>query len=287
MKVEMDRARWLAKKTARTTLAVGAWATGALRLRSAAGKPRLRVLTYHRFGNAWPLDPFAVEREVFEAHVRQVAESGLALSLQDVEEFLQGKKQVKDGSVLLTMDDGVLSVLTEAGPILKKYGVPAVAYIACDLVGTAVPELPEPFLTWEQLRELPRFGIEIGSHSCTHRSLGTLGAAEIQDEAERSRRTLEERLEVPVSSFAYPYGTPAHYSALSRSLLAQAGYRTVFTSTHGAIDAVSDPWALPRIKVEGGDPLWTFDLLRRGALDDWRFVDEALSKLQRARRAAA
>jgi hypothetical protein len=59
----------------------------------------------------------------------------------------------------------------------------------------------------------------------------------------------------------------------------------LFLSTHGAVRAGSDPLALPRIKVEGGEPLWLFRMLARGGMDHWRVVDNAIAALTRAGRA--
>jgi hypothetical protein len=106
----------------------------------------------------------------------------------------------------------------------------------------------------------------------------------VREEAERSRATLQRELGFAPTSFAYPYGTPAHYDARTRRVLAAAGYDTLFLSTHGAVRAGSDPLALPRIKVEGGEPLWLFRMLARGGMDDWRVVDNAIAALTRAGR---
>ncbi|MBK7151881.1 MAG: hypothetical protein IPH72_09000 [Sandaracinaceae bacterium] len=44
-----------------------------------------------------------------------------------------------------------------------------------------------------------------------------------------------------------------------------------------------DPISLPRVKIEGGEPLPMFALQSRGALDAWRVVDQNLYRLQRVR----
>ena len=52
---------------------------------------------------------------------------------------------------------------------------------------------------------------------------------------------------------------------------------------HGAVRPGADPISLPRVKVEGGEPLSLFALQTRGAMDAWRVVDQNLHRLQRVR----
>jgi hypothetical protein len=71
---------------------------------------------------------------------------------------------------------------------------------------------------------------------------------------------------------------------MTEQVLGEIGYTTLFTSQHGAIRPGMNPRSLPRIKVEGGEDLALFAAICRGGLDAWRFVDQALWRLQRLRR---
>lgn len=281
------QSRWYLKKAARRGLAMAAWASGSLAIsRQVVSKSRVRVLTYHRFGDS-VFDPFCVRPEDFAAQMRYLAENQLAVSLPQIDAFLAGEADLPDGSVLVTVDDGFRSVLSEMLPILHEYAIPAVAYISPGLINeeeAATAEGPEPYLTWDEVMRLATEGMVIGSHGWSHRSLGRMGPLEVRDEAVRSRETLEQRLGVDVTSLAYPYGTMADFSNTTANILAETGYTTAFTSQHGAITPDVDPIALPRIKVEGGEDLRMFRLLCRGAMDGWRLVDRALWRLQHAGR---
>jgi peptidoglycan/xylan/chitin deacetylase (PgdA/CDA1 family) len=284
----IPKRRWVAKKAARRGVAYGSWASGLLSMRKLYDRvlepgPRVRALTYHRFGRA-VRDPFCVTAEAFEAQVRYLAERRLAVSLDDVCAFVAGLRTVPDGAVLVTIDDGCLSTLRWAAPILARHGVPAVAYVTPALVGAGKPDvLPERFLTWEELAELPGYGVELGAHGYTHRSMGQLPPEEIWNEAHRSRETFRERLDLDVRSFAYPFGTFGDFSETTERALADAGYEVAFNSQHGSIRRGMDPISLPRVKVEGGEDLRMFGLACRGAMDPWRIVDGRLWRLQRLR----
>jgi peptidoglycan/xylan/chitin deacetylase (PgdA/CDA1 family) len=271
--------KWITKKMARRSVAVGTWAArrlGAQRLLEQG--PCVRAITYHRFGDEWPRDPFCVRLGEFETQMRWLAQTGLAVSIDDVEAFVAGRRQLPDGAILVTIDDGVRSVYTRARPILAHYGIPAVMYAAAGLISSDLPGPTddEPYMTWDELNALTEAGLTIGSHSYSHRSLGKISLTEARDEAERSRDMLESRLGRPVLSFAYPYGTPAHYSADTTRVLAEAGYTTAFISTHGAIRPGFDPVHLPRVKIEGGEDLWMFQNVCAGAMDPWAVIDHAV-----------
>jgi peptidoglycan/xylan/chitin deacetylase (PgdA/CDA1 family) len=276
----ISRKRWVTKKVARrSVMAVGAL-SALFNIRS-SGRPRIRAITYHRFGNALR-DPFCVTRHAFEGQMRWLAEHGLAVSLDDVLAFMRGERVFRDGSVLVTIDDGYRSVYTEALPIMREYRIPAVAYVTTSLVGHGGVEgnHPEPFMTWDQIGRLIEGGVTIGSHAHTHRSLGQMRLDEAREEAQRSRESIERNLGRETRSFAYPFGMLPDHSRDTARVLAEAGYTTVFTSLHGPIVKGVDPTRLPRVKVEGGEDLWQFRLLCQGAMDVWRMVDGTLWHLQ-------
>lgn len=247
-------------------------------------EPGVRVLTYHRFGKT-ERDPFCVSVADFDRQISYIAEHNLAVSLQDVEAFIAGRKEFPRNSLLITIDDGFRSTYRDALPVLEHYAVPAVAFISPGLMddSSAVPRRdhrPEPYLSWEEVRMLQERGITIGSHAMTHRSVARISREQAQQEIFHSRQVLQERIGEAVSAFAYPFGTSADFNASTASLIRDAGYTCAFTSQHGVIPAGSDAYALPRVKVEGGEGLWLFKRIARGGLDAWRWIDRALWRIQ-------
>jgi len=279
--------RWLLKKTSRRTVAATVWLADLLQPRGGARTPRVRVLTYHRFG-ATPRDPFCVGSEDFEAQMAWLAAEGLAVSLADVEAFVRGTKTMPDAAALVTIDDGCPSVFTRALPILQRHRIPAVVFVPAGEIADREPaaasteDAPHDRLGWDALRTLADAGVTVGSHAWTHRSLGRLTAEEAEREIADSRRELERRLGRPVTAFAYPYGTRADYNGDTATSLRRAGYTCAFTSQHGAVTPGADPFELPRIKVEGGEGPWMFRTLVHGGLDPWRYVDRTLWRLQQS-----
>jgi len=202
-----------------------------------------------------------------------------------VRDFVAGHTELPHNAVLVTIDDGCRSLLTEALPVLREFAVPAVAYVSAGLVGAAAvaADHAEPYASWDELAKLRDAGVEVGSHAFDHRSLARMSDAEALEQASRSREEIGARLGVPARSFAYPFGTHADFDARTDRLLAQAGYEIAFHSVHGTLRPGMAPISLPRVKIEGGEGQRIFELSSRGAMDAWRIVDELVPRLSRTR----
>jgi N-acetylglucosaminyldiphosphoundecaprenol N-acetyl-beta-D-mannosaminyltransferase len=293
----VNLARWSAKKLARQATVLASAALELPARRSSACLARLRVLTYHRCGFA-RRDPFCVSPDEFARQMRFLAENNLAISLEELEDILARRKPLRDGAVMVTADDGLRSVLTEMLPVWRHYRIPAVVFVSPALVpernanpcrrqrpdaDAREPWTTEPYMTWDELAELHRCGVAIGSHGLTHRSLGRLGPEELAAEVCQSRDILQSRLACKVAAFAYPYGTRADFSPAAAKALSQAGYTIAFTSQHGAIGLGAEPLELPRIKIESGEGMWMFRSIVAGGLDAWGLVDRWLWPWQQRR----
>ena len=97
-------------------------------------------------------------------------------------------------------------------------------------------------LTWEMLARMQRGGMTIGSHTRTHAWLTRASAAELTDEVEGSRRTIEARLGTTVAHFAYPDG---HFDGRTVRAVAGTGYRFAYT-TCGHRDPYRPMLTIPR-----------------------------------------
>lgn len=276
----VSRFRWAVKKAARRCVVLGSFLSGSLGMRRRlADGPVVRVLTYHRFGEA-TRDPWCVSADDFEKQMRWLAERRLAVSIDDVVSFVRGERLLPDGAVLVTMDDGFSSVLHIAAPIMQRHAIPSVAYVSTGFVGgTSISD--ERYLTWDEVARLPAAGVAVGSHAHSHRSMAQLSPSEALDEARRSKQLLEQHLGTAVQSFAYPFGMRPDESAATACMLSESGYGTVFIAQHGVVVRGADLARLPRVKVEGGEPLWMFKLLCQGGMDVWRLFDDTLWRFQR------
>src|SRR5258706_14495245 len=104
-----------------------------------------------------------------------------------------------DKPIVLTFDDGYRDAYEIAFPLLKKYGLTGTFYVVPGFVG-------EPaYVTWGELKEMQQAGMEIGAHTMHHPFLTRLSSVNAFREIFMSRLLLASQLEVPITTFAYPY----------------------------------------------------------------------------------
>jgi peptidoglycan/xylan/chitin deacetylase (PgdA/CDA1 family) len=112
------------------------------------------------------------------------------------------------------------------------------------------------FTDWDQVRRWtgPDTGLSVGSHGHSHHKLAGLDLDSQRRELAESKRILEDRLGREVAALAYPYGWPGSYTAETKSLAAQAGYRAAFSGLEGINHlGETDPFEIRRLNVGSGD----------------------------------
>jgi peptidoglycan/xylan/chitin deacetylase (PgdA/CDA1 family) len=125
----------------------------------------------------------------------------------------------------------------------------ALSQISASLGVTLPAAPPEEFrpLTWEQVCELDRGGVEIGSHTVSHPILTRIDPERLRHELCASKTQLEAVLGRTVDMFCFPNGD---YDQEVVDQVEEAGYRTAVTTDYGMNDAASKPLGLRRIAAE-------------------------------------
>jgi peptidoglycan/xylan/chitin deacetylase (PgdA/CDA1 family) len=86
----------------------------------------------------------------------------------------------------------------------------------------------ELLLTWDEVRALRAAGMDVQSHTSTHRVLNTLSTEEARRELVESRETLERELGTPVRAISYPCGYSIDGDGRLRTEVGEAGYELGF-----------------------------------------------------------
>ncbi len=113
----------------------------------------------------------------------------------------------------------------------------------------------EPTASWDELAQLERDGVAIGSHSRSHVPLAELGEDELRESLSASRRELEEHLERPLAMLAYPHGS--HDAGVLEAAIA-AGFAGAYTTRNGRNGAGTDRYCLRRVEPKAHDGLAGF-----------------------------
>lgn len=230
------------------------------------------VLMYHRVDHV-PPNASALERDLtvspenFERQVCHLIQSGFQIvRLSEIEDAVVNKRPFGKLMVAITFDDGYVDNYEKAFPILKRYNVLATIFLVTATVGT------KRHLSWEQVREMKRFGIDFGSHGVRHLDLTRLKLPQLDFELRASKAQIEKQINDEVTALAYPAG---EYNSFVIERVKAAGYKTAWRKSGGALVPTDNLnlFALPRLRVSGKDSLKSFA---------WK-ISNAISKAMRCK----
>jgi peptidoglycan/xylan/chitin deacetylase (PgdA/CDA1 family) len=109
------------------------------------GKDRLTVIGHHRITNPRTEDFFGFSSnvsatpEAFERQLAWIAKHFNVIDLQTLRAHVVDKKPLPERPLLITFDDGYMDNYTNALPLLKKYGFPAVIFIVTGSMDNPAP----------------------------------------------------------------------------------------------------------------------------------------------------
>jgi peptidoglycan/xylan/chitin deacetylase (PgdA/CDA1 family) len=199
------------------------------------------ILTYHSIDDSGSV--ISIRPESFAAHIRLLAAGRRpVVPLSRVRHV--------PGSLAITFDDGLESFYHVALPLLLEHRMPATVFVVSGYAGKSSdwpsqpPEVPRmPLMSWEQIRECSRAGVQIGCHTVSHPRLPDLKAEDIERELNQSRTDIEQQIGRPVEVFSYPYGAVDNVSRACAS----RHFRLACGTQLAYLGACDDPLCLPRL----------------------------------------
>ena len=184
---------------------------------------------------------YNVPPEEFSAQLDYLQKNGYTtMTLQDFMRAKHGKSQLPDKPVVLTFDDGYENLYDEMLPILEAHGMTAVVYVITNELGK------DGYLTLEQVKDMQRRGIEIGSHTADHLALGMLSGDFLLNQVRNSKLFLEWNGLETIYSFSYPNG---EYNETLVDLLRRENYLTAVTGDAGLNTLETNPYELKRVHI--------------------------------------
>lgn len=244
------------------------------------------ILMYHSvsenlFGKSHPYFQINTTPEVFAQQMRWLRCAGYhSLSVTELLRALENGEDVSK-AVVITFDDGYRDFYTDAMDAIRQCGLKATIYLATDRIKDHSLRFEGvDYLTWREVRELHKEGIEFGSHTVTHPDLRSLGPEQIEYELAYSKEMIEDKLGVATESFAYPYAFPEQdrqFTKYMEDVLSNCGFENGVCTMLGRASATKNRFFLPRIPVNSWDDEKFFLAKLEGGYD-WMHWPQSVKK---------
>jgi peptidoglycan/xylan/chitin deacetylase (PgdA/CDA1 family) len=165
---------------------------------------------------------------------------------EELEEYIDGRRELPEKSVIITVDDGDESFLNLAIPIIEKYNVKVTSFVITGWNGDWV------------VQKYKSDKVKFGSHSHDMHKAGKDGKGKFLsvsnkeglEDVKKSKDIINDTL-----TFCYPFG---HYNSLTKKILKEAGYKIAVTTKSGKVYPGMDKYELPRVRISKGDSLKSF-----------------------------
>jgi len=178
------------------------------------------------------------------------------ISAVDIARRLRFDRPLPVKRVVLTFDDGYRDTYWHVYKPLRKHHMRATFFIVPGFLGTP------RYLTWRQVKEMSRHGMDIEAHTMTHPDLTILKTPKLKWEIGASRQELQRRLHRSIRVFCYPYG---RYNGHVVAEVAHQDYWAAFTTRAGWWDRRGEIFTLPRLYVNRDVTLQTFAIRLTGS----------------------
>lgn len=210
---------------------------------------KIPVLTYHSIDESGSV--ISTDAATFRRQMKFLKEADFnVVSLNDLTKNLRENKKLPPKTIVLTFDDGFQNFYATAFPILADYNFTATVFLVaahCEKYNDWDGDLPtierSRLMSWNEIKELHKHGIEFGAHSLTHPDLTEISLAEVERELVESKAIIEDKLGGAVEMFAYPYGK---FNAAVKRLTEQ-NYAAACSTNLGKVQTRSDFYSLARV----------------------------------------
>ena len=238
---------------------------------------RVFILMYHRV-NSYRNNEISVTPTQFRNQLDWLNRQGFRhISMAELESGLITRAD-NSPRLIFTFDDGYEDNYVNALPILKEYGYTGIFYLATNYIGTCkmyprdIEESNRPeqnrIMNWSQVLELLGEGMEIGSHTMSHSILTRISPEDAKREIIESKKKLEQKLQVEITSFCYP---GSYFEERHVLWVREAGYRSACSAAPGTWKG-HDLFRIPRVPVLSSDIFFVFKQKLLGRMEWFRLI---------------
>ncbi|MBR3756510.1 MAG: polysaccharide deacetylase family protein [Firmicutes bacterium] len=190
-----------------------------------------------------------------EAHLQYLKDENYYFpTWQEVRDFIDMKIDLPEKSIVLCFDDASNGFIENGIPLIEKMQVPVTSFVIGITKGERMAEMAKDLQY-----------VSLQSHSYDmHRGGGRIGhggvftALSYEDGMADLKQSVKQLGNG--DAFAYPFGD---YTPLCRQIVEEAGFLAAVTTVNGKAYPGSDPYLLPRVRINLGNDLEQFkDLIK-------------------------
>ncbi len=193
-----------------------------------------------------------VSPEAFEAQLQYLDEAGYhPITLTDLYLYLTEGYPLPEKPVVLTFDDGYLDAYQVVFPRLLDRGFPGTFFV----LATPAHYESEAYLTWSQMEEMSKAGMDIQAHGRDHVDLRGRSYDYLVYQILGIKEAIEHHTGRVPRFFCYPSG---RWDANVIEVLESAGYWGAVTTEWGRTHTRDNLFEMPRMRIHGGESLESF-----------------------------
>lgn len=220
----------------------------------AGGAGNTTVFIYHRFADSkYPTTNVSLEK--FQEQLTYLRDNEYrVISLDDMVAALAKGESLPDKSVVITIDDGYLSVYEKAWPILKSFGYPFTVFLCVK----GLDKGHKDYMTWGQAREMQAAGVDFQYHGYGHYRMANRPAgmnhetyrAWIRSDLAIGHKIMTKNMGQQPRFFAVPYG---EYNQTVIHEAKDLNYEAVLLQDPGSVSEDTSVYVIPREPILGDE----------------------------------
>ncbi len=248
------------------------------------------IIMYHQVKNS-NLGKDVISPYEFESDLKYLSENNYnTITMSQLIDYVYNGNELPKNPIILSFDDGYISIYKNVFPLLKKYN----SKIVLSIVGKSTDDYSKvsddninyAVITWDHVYEMDQSGlVEIQNHTYNLHKIrnGRYGCYPMANESvthyeeviTEDITTLQDKImsvtDKTPTTFTYPYGK---YNDLTESIIKKLGFKATLSCTYGVNLINKDPetlYGLKRICRSHNQPI---DKLIKSGLNTLKYIEE-------------
>lgn len=161
------------------------------------------VLAYHQVKET-SNDKYTTTTQKFEEQMDYLEQNGFeTITMKDFYDWRNGNFEMPEKPIMISFDDGYMSVYTNAKPIMDEHDFVATVGVVTRYASFTGNNTG--YMKWAHINGLIDDGWDAQSHSLTHAHMLSLSESQFREQLSQSKIIIENKTGLTSTSFIFPY----------------------------------------------------------------------------------